>query len=74
MRGYDVMSELQAAAETIDELFISDPHGEYDSFKQIIDDLRAPGTHLHMVGDVYDRGPAPDLIMDELASLEDCDI
>lgn len=29
---------------------------------------------VHLVGDIYDRGPAPDLIMDELASIPDGDI
>lgn len=29
---------------------------------------------VHLVGDVYDRGPSPDLIMDELESLKDVDI
>ena len=29
---------------------------------------------LHVVGDVYDRGPAPDAIMDELAALPNLDI
>lgn len=29
---------------------------------------------LHMVGDVYDRGPAPDLVMDELAACPNIDI
>ena len=30
--------------------------------------------HVHMVGDIYDRGPAPHLIMDELAKLPSLDI
>lgn len=30
--------------------------------------------HVHMVGDVYDRGPSPDLVMDELAALPALDI
>ena len=29
---------------------------------------------VHLVGDVYDRGPAPDLIMDEVEALPDIDI
>ncbi len=29
---------------------------------------------VHLVGDIYDRGPAPDLIMDELARVVDGDI
>lgn len=30
--------------------------------------------HLHVVGDVYDRGPRPDIIMDELSKLPSLDI
>jgi len=30
--------------------------------------------HYHLVGDVYDRGPRPDIIMDELAKLPSLDI
>lgn len=30
--------------------------------------------HLHMVGDVYDRGPYPDLIMEELMRFPSIDI
>lgn len=30
--------------------------------------------HLHVVGDIYDRGPAPDLIIDELMSHHSLDI
>lgn len=30
--------------------------------------------HLHIVGDIYDRGPRPDKIMDELMAFHDVDI
>ena len=30
--------------------------------------------HLHVVGDIYDRGPAPDLIMDRLMAFRSVDI
>ncbi|MGX7092251.1 fructose-bisphosphatase class III [Hutsoniella sourekii] len=30
--------------------------------------------HLHVVGDIYDRGPAPDLIMDRLMAVDSVDI
>lgn len=30
--------------------------------------------HLHVVGDIFDRGPEPDLILDRLASLRSVDI
>lgn len=35
---------------------------------------KASISRLHLVGDIYDRGPAPDLIMDELTSYHDADI
>ena len=35
---------------------------------------RLAAGKLHLVGDVYDRGPSPDLIMDELEGLPDVDI
>ncbi len=31
-------------------------------------------THLHLMGDIYDRGPAPDAIMDEVAAFGKFDI
>ena len=30
--------------------------------------------HLHVIGDIYDRGPAPDKIMDRLMSYHSLDI
>ena len=30
--------------------------------------------HLHVVGDIFDRGPEPDLILDRLASLRSVDV
>lgn len=30
--------------------------------------------HLHIVGDIYDRGPRPDIIMDELSQIPSLDI
>ena len=46
--------------------FVSDPHGEYQTFSRILSQTTG---HLHMVGDVFDRGPRPDLIMDSLGAL-----
>lgn len=55
------------------ELFVSDIHGNYETFARIL--RNAPqGAHLHMVGDVYDRGPEPDKVMDALASYPSIDI
>lgn len=34
----------------------------------------SPAPTVHIVGDIYDRGPAPDLIMDEIARLPHADI
>lgn len=47
------------------EIFISDIHGNFDTFARIVRNI-PQDAHLHVVGDVYDRGPAPDKIMDEL--------
>lgn len=35
---------------------------------------RLAAVHLHLVGDVYDRGPAPDAIMEELIAYPDVDV
>lgn len=55
------------------ELFVSDIHGNYDTFARIL--RNAPqDAHLHVVGDIFDRGPAPDKVMDALASWPNADI
>lgn len=51
------------------ELFVSDLHGEADAFLHILRNDCAPETQVHVVGDVYDRGPKPEAIMDALAEL-----
>ena len=59
------------------ELFLSDIHGEYEQASHIVNSVRAcPGglSALHFVGDVYDRGPAPDAVMDMLAAEPCADI
>lgn len=59
--------ERPAAAE----LFASDIHGEAGAFLRILRDAgsRDGGrpVQVHIVGDVYDRGPEPEVIMDALA-------
>ena len=55
------------------EIFVSDIHGNYETFARIL--RNAPsGACLHMVGDIYDRGPQPDLVMDALADYPELDI
>lgn len=60
------------------ELFVSDPHGEYDIFSRLLESncggLCDGIDTVHLVGDVYDRGPAPESIMDRLATLPDVDV
>ena len=55
------------------ELFVSDIHGNYETFARILRNT-PEGTQVHMVGDVYDRGPEPDKVMDALAALPNLDI
>ena len=64
----DITSEPTPA-----ELFVSDIHGNYETFARIVRNT-PEGTHLHVVGDIYDRGPEPDLVMDALASYPQLDI
>lgn len=59
-------------------LFVSDVHGEYDEFAYILESGcggAARGTrHVYLLGDIYDRGPAPDRILDMLMERDDVDI
>ena len=55
------------------ELFVSDIHGNYETFARILRNT-PEGTHVHMVGDIYDRGPEPDKVMDALAAWPNLDI
>ena len=55
------------------ELFVSDIHGNYETFSRILRNT-PEGTHVHMVGDIYDRGPEPDKVMDALAAWPNLDI
>lgn len=59
--------------ENATEVYVSDIHGEYRTFTRIMRAMN-PTAQLHMVGDVYDRGPAPDQVMDELASQPTLDV
>ena len=59
-------------------LYVSDPHGEFDMLHQLIDGdcggLCQSVDEIHVVGDVYDRGPAAELIMDQLLQTPSADI
>ena len=55
------------------ELFVSDIHGNYETFSRILRNT-PEGTHVHMVGDIYDRGPEPDKVMDALSAWPNLDI
>ena len=55
------------------DLFVSDIHGENRTFSRILRNAN-PAARLHMVGDIYDRGPEPDLAMDELAAWPALDV
>lgn len=55
-------------------LCMSDVHGEYDTFDYLLNDWRDDISWVHLVGDVYDRGPAPDLIMASLMQHENADV
>ncbi|MBF0699228.1 fructose-1,6-bisphosphatase [Streptococcus danieliae] len=43
-----------------------------EALSEVIQSLAV--DHLHVVGDIFDRGPEPDLILDRLASLRSVDI
>ncbi len=76
MRTGCQMASAQASRSA--ELFVSDPHGEYDIFSRLLDSgcggLCESIDAVHLVGDVFDRGPAPELIMDRLATLPKVDV
>lgn len=55
------------------EVFVSDIHGEHRTFARILANMN-PDAQLHMVGDIYDRGPEPDLAMDALVACEKLDV
>ena len=69
---------LQQANERGRVFFVSDPHGENRIFSQIVDGecagLEGSVDYVHLVGDVYDRGPAAELIMDKIADMDNLDI
>ena len=60
----------EAIVNTIVEL------GQTDNFIVALAELiqRLVIDHLHMLGDIYDRGPSPDLIMDRLEKYHSFDI
>lgn len=55
-------------------LYLSDVHGEYDTFAYLVSSWRDDVRWTHLVGDVYDRGPAPDRILDFLETQSSFDI
>lgn len=65
---------MNPTADTGSVLYMSDVHGEYDTFAYLLDDWRDDVRWTHLVGDVYDRGPAPDRIVDLLMDHDDVDI
>lgn len=61
------------------EFFVSDIHGEYEQFMSNLQSARAladSGAYdkLHVIGDIYDRGPAPDAVIEELMNESALDI
>lgn len=56
------------------ELFVSDVHGEFDTFSFLMNSWRKDIDRVHLIGDVYDRGPAPDEIIDMLINRSDVDV
>jgi fructose-1,6-bisphosphatase-3 len=54
-------------------LYISDVHGEYDMFAHILQTHRHV-DRVHLIGDIYDRGPAPHKIMDLLIDTPNIDV
>lgn len=55
-------------------LYISDVHGELDTFAYLLEGWRDDIGWVHLVGDVYDRGPAPDKIIELLMKYPHADI
>ncbi|MBQ6454086.1 MAG: fructose-bisphosphatase class III [Coriobacteriales bacterium] len=55
------------------QVYVSDIHGEHRTFARILAEMN-PAARLHMVGDIYDRGPAPDQAMDALAAQDNLDV
>lgn len=68
------------------ELFVSDIHGEYQQFMHVLNDAQkqlseqcghpvdVASIPVHVLGDIYDRGPAPDAVMDALSTFENLDL
>lgn len=48
---------------------MSDIHGEYNKFMEMIDKIELkPEDHLYILGDVFDRGPSPIKIIDYIVN------
>lgn len=55
-------------------LYMSDVHGEYDTFSYLLNQWRDDVVWTHLIGDIYDRGPSPDSIIEELMGHRNIDI
>ncbi len=71
---YDEKDNKEMYYESIYESVIQ--LGLVESFSVVLTDLikRFVVDHLHVLGDIYDRGPNPDLIMDRLMEFPSLDI
>jgi fructose-1,6-bisphosphatase-3 len=67
--GSDALRQAEEVATTLDE---SQARAFIVALCATVQRLAV--GRVHMVGDVYDRGPSPDLVMDELATLPELDI
>lgn len=65
----EVLKELSSKA--ISESYGTDKESAISLAKAI---QHSAFDHLHIVGDIYDRGPRPDIIMDELSLIPSLDI
>lgn len=68
------------------QIYVSDVHGEYEQLKHVFANARTfieskTGTAcnveqlpIHFLGDIYDRGPSPDAVMDDFLTCPNLDI
>ena len=61
---YDRILEALIQTERVEECIVA--------FSKTIQRLTV--NHLHIIGDIYDRGPGPDIIMDTLMGIKNLDI
>lgn len=55
-------------------LYLSDVHGEFDTLAYLLEDWRDDVRWTHLIGDVYDRGPSPDKIIELLMDYPHADV